>query len=103
MDEFLAACDAAFSFLVREFGFERLSLPMAHNRYSVRFRKKEFEVDVFGESYGNSADCQLVRGNDRLYLGLLLPQSAQTGAPRDSSHRWRPSPRSCGSTHGFCR
>ena len=81
LDEFLAACDAAFSFLVREFGFQRLSSPMAHNRYSVRFKKNEFEVDVYGESYGNSADCQLVRGNDRLYLGLLLPRSAQTPRP----------------------
>jgi hypothetical protein len=81
MDEFIAACDAAFSFLVREFGFERLSSPMQHNRYSVRFRKKELGVDVYGESYGNSADCQLVRGEDRLYLGLLLPPSAQTPRP----------------------
>ena len=81
LDEFVAAIDAAFAFLVRDHGFERLSRPMEHNRYSVRFKKGELEVDVYGESYGGSADCQLVRGTDRLYLALLLPASAQTPRP----------------------
>jgi hypothetical protein len=81
LDEFIVAVDAALAFLVRDYGFERLSKPMEHNRYSVRFKKGELEVDVYGESYGGSADCQLVRGADRLYLSLLLPPSAQTPRP----------------------
>jgi len=71
--EFLACCDVACEFLVREYGFERLASPLEHNRYSVRFRRGEFEVDVYGESYGQTASCDLVRGEERLYLGLLLP------------------------------
>ncbi len=81
LDEFLAACDSAFAFLVREYGFKRLPTPMEFNRYSVRYKKNELEVDVYGESYGNSAECQLVRGDDRLYLSLLLPPSAHTPRP----------------------
>ena len=82
LDEFLAACDTAFAFLVRDYGFKRLAKPMEFNRYSVRFKKDELEVDVYGESYGDSAECQLVRGDDRLYLSLLLPLSAQTPRPQ---------------------
>jgi len=81
LDEFLAACDTAFAFLVRDYGFKRLPKPMEFNRYSVRYKKNELEVDVYGESYGNSAECQLVRGDDRLYLSLLLPPSARTPRP----------------------
>ena len=81
LDEFLAACDSAFAFLVRDYGFKRLPKPMEFNRYSVRYKKNELEVDVYGESYGNSAECQLVRGDDRLYLSLLLPPSAHTPRP----------------------
>ncbi len=82
LDEFLAACDTAFAFLVHDYGFKRLARPMESNRYSVRYRKDELEVHVYGESYGDSAECQLVRGDDRLYLSLLLPSSAHTPRPQ---------------------
>jgi hypothetical protein len=81
LDEFIAACDTAFAFLVSDYGFKRLGKPMEFNRYSVRYKKDELEVDVYGESYGGSAECQLVRGDDRLYLSLLLPPSAKTPRP----------------------
>ncbi|HET6463603.1 MAG TPA: hypothetical protein VFH33_07370 [Candidatus Krumholzibacteria bacterium] len=81
LDEFVAACDKAFAFLVNDYGFTRLAKPMEFNRYSVRYRKNDLEVDVYGESYGNSTECQLVRGDDRLYLSLLLPLSAQKARP----------------------
>jgi hypothetical protein len=50
-----------------------LASPLEHNSFSVRFRKGEFEVDVYGENYGQTASCDLVRGGERLYLGLLVP------------------------------
>jgi hypothetical protein len=73
LDEFLACCQAECEFLVLEYGFERLAVPLEHNSYSMRFRKGEFEVHVYGENYGQTASCDLVRGGDRLSLGLLVP------------------------------
>lgn len=78
LEEFLECCDRECEFLVREYGFERLSLPLEYNKYSVRFRRGEFEVDVFGENYGESASCELVRGQDSLYFGLLIPAADRT-------------------------
>jgi len=73
LDEFLACCQAECEFLVREYGFERLAVPLERNSYSVRFRKGEFEVAVYGENYGQTASCDLLRGGERLSLGLLMP------------------------------
>ena len=75
LDEFRAAVDAAFAFLVRDYGYERLDEPREYNEYSVRFRKGELGVDVYGESYGQTAACELVRGNDRLGPGFLVPRA----------------------------
>jgi hypothetical protein len=73
LTEFIACCQAECEFLVREYGFVLLASPREHNEYSVRFRKDEFGVDVYGETYGETASCDLVRGGDRLSLGLLIP------------------------------
>jgi hypothetical protein len=73
LEEFLACCDAACEFLVRDYGFVRMTTPMEYNEYSVRFRKGELGVDVYGESWGQTAACDLVRGEDRLSPGLLVP------------------------------
>jgi hypothetical protein len=86
LEEFLACCDAECGFLVREFGFARLEAPREYNPYSVCFRKGPLGVDVFGESWGQSASCELVRGEDSLYLGLMVPvehrpKRAHPGAP----------------------
>ncbi len=71
--EFLTCCQVECEFLVREYGFKQLASPLEYNSYSVRFRKGEFEVHVYGENYGLNASCDLVRGGERLYLGLLVP------------------------------
>jgi hypothetical protein len=71
--EFVACCDAEFEFLVREYGFARSPSPMEYNEFSVRFRKGALGVDVYGENWGEAASCDLLRGSDRLYLGMLLP------------------------------
>jgi hypothetical protein len=84
LEEFLACCDVEFGFLVREHGFERLASPREYNDYSVRFRKGDLGVDVYGENYGATASCDLVRGNDELYLGLLVP-TAERQAPKKLS------------------
>ena len=81
--EFLACCDAECEFLVREYGFERLDSPMEYNEYSVRFRKGELEVDVYGENWGQAASCDLVRGEERLYFGLLVPPSERQPQKRN--------------------
>jgi hypothetical protein len=81
LEEFLACCDAACEFLVHEYGFVRMATPMEYNPYSVRYRKGELGVDVYGESWGETAACHLVRGEDRLSPGLLVP-AAQRPAPR---------------------
>jgi hypothetical protein len=73
LGEFLDYCRVECEFLVRDYGFERLVAPLEHNRYSVRFRKGEFEVAIYGETYGLTASCDLVRRGERLPLGLLLP------------------------------
>jgi hypothetical protein len=87
LEEFRACCDRECEFLVREYGFERLPEPLEYNEYSVRFRKLEFEVAIYGENYGEAASCELVRGEDRLYLGLLVPAEKRSGS---RSRRTRP-------------
>ena len=71
--EFLACCDAECEFLVREYGFVRLPSPREYNEYSVCFRKGALGVDVYGESWGQAASCELVRDADRLHFGMLMP------------------------------
>jgi hypothetical protein len=73
LEEFLACCQAECGFLVREHGFVLLDTPMEYNQYSVCFRKDELGVDVYGENYGKAASCDLVRGEDRIDVGLLVP------------------------------
>ena len=53
---------------------------MEYNEYSVRFRKMEFEIDIYGENWGASASCDLIRGDDNVYLGLLVPAAARTAS-----------------------
>ena len=79
--EFIACCQAECEFLAGEYGFVLLASPREHNRFSVRFRKGEFGVDVYGEGYGETASCDLVRGEDRLPLSMLVP-AADRGAHR---------------------
>ena len=75
LEEFLACCQAACEFLVRDFGFQQLPSPMEYNPFSVQFRKGEIGVDVYGANWGQTASCDLVRGDARLGLGLLIPAS----------------------------
>jgi hypothetical protein len=95
LEEFLACCDRECEFLVRDYGFERLSSPKEYNEYSVRFRKMELEVDIYGENWGATASCDLIRGEDHVYLGLLVPasrpvsiasQTHKAGTARSDSH-----------------
>ncbi len=86
LEEFLTFCQAACEFLIREYGFVRLPSPLEYNQHSVCFRKGDFGVDVYGENYGETASCDLVRGGDRLYLGLFVPV-AQREAPRREGPR----------------
>jgi len=86
LEEFLACCETACEFLVREYGFLRLSSPREYNRYSVRYQKGDLGVDVYGESYGETASCDLVKGGARLDLGLLVP-AAQRKPPRRKGTR----------------
>lgn len=74
LEEFKAAVDMAFAFLVRDYGFERMAQPREYNEFSVCFRKGELGVDVYGESWGQTAGCELVRGKDRLSPGFLIPR-----------------------------
>ena len=37
----------------------------------------EFGVDIYGENWGAAASCDLVRGEDHVYLGLLVPAAAR--------------------------
>ena len=80
LEEFLACCDRECEFLVRDYGFERLSSPKEYNEYSVRFRKMELEVDIYGENWGATASCDLIRGEDHVYLGLLVPVAARSAS-----------------------
>lgn len=73
LPEFLACCRAECEFLVSEYGFELLAEPREYNDFSVRFRKGELGVDIYGENWGASASCELLRGKDELYLGFLVP------------------------------
>ena len=79
--EFVACCRAECEFLTSEYGFEPLAEPREYNPFSVRFRRGELGVDVYGENWGASASCELVRGEDRLYFAFLVP-SAERRAPR---------------------
>lgn len=87
LEEFLECCRVEGEFLVRDYGFERLSSPREYNPYSVCFRKGQLGVDIYGENYGQAASCDLVRGDDNLYLGLIVPAD-QRKAP--SSKRMSP-------------
>ena len=60
---------------------------MEYNEYSVRFRKGDLEVVVYGENWGQAASCDLVRGKERLSPGFLVP-AADRQAPK--SKRVRP-------------
>ena len=82
LDEFVAACDDAFGFLVRDHGFQRLAEPREYNQYSVCFRKGELGVDIYGENWGQNASCDLVRGNDDLYLTLIIPRTERKPWPK---------------------
>ena len=73
LEEFLSHCQAKCQFLVSEYGFELLPTPREYNQFSVRFAKGEFEVDVYGENYGQNASCDLIRGTDHLALGFMMP------------------------------
>ena len=86
LDEFLACCQAACEFLVRDFGFQQLPSPMEYNEYSMRFRKGEFGVDIYGTNWGQNASCDLVRGGARLGPGMLIPASQR------AAHRPRGNP-----------
>lgn len=79
--QFVSACDAMFGFLVRDYGFHRMATPMDYHRYSVCYRKGDLEVDVYGEGYGTLTACALLRGDDRLDLGILLPAEARHPLP----------------------
>lgn len=73
LEEFLRHCHERCVFLVSEYCFELLPEPREYNEFSVRYRKGEFEVHVYGENYGENASCDLVRGTDRLPLGFMMP------------------------------
>jgi hypothetical protein len=73
LDEFLACCRAEFEFLASEYGFERLAEPREYNDFSVRFRKGELEVHVYGVNWGQGTMCDLFRGKDELFYGFLVP------------------------------
>jgi len=81
LEEFLACCDVECEFLVREYGFERLAEPREFNEFSVRFRKGDLEVHVYGENWGEAASCDLVKGGEELFLGLLVP-AAERQTPK---------------------
>lgn len=86
LEEFIACCQAECEFLIREYGFVQLASPLEYNSYSVRFRKGEFGVDVYGESYGETASCDLVRGEDRVFLGLLVPAAQRVAHKPKGAH-----------------
>ena len=73
LEEFLRHCHEQCGFLVSEYGFELLPDPLEYNAFSMRFVKGELGVDLYGESYGENASCDLVRGTDRLALGFMMP------------------------------
>jgi hypothetical protein len=73
LEEFLECCRQECEFLVIEYSFELLSSPREYNDYTVRFRKGDLEVHTIGENYGKAASCELLRGDDSLYLGFLVP------------------------------
>lgn len=79
--DFIGACDAAFAFLIIEYGFERAPDPREYNEFSVRYRKGDLGVDIYGEGWGKYATCDLIRGADELDLGLLLPREQRTALP----------------------
>lgn len=82
LEEFLACCRSEFEFLIGEHGFAPWTPPEDYNRFSACFRKGELGVDVYGENYGENAACDLVRGEDRLFLGMLIPAEARAARGR---------------------
>lgn len=87
LEEFLACCDREYGFLVRDYGFERLREPREYNEFSVRFARAALEVHVYGENWGQSASCDLVRGDDHVSLGWLMPR---VEGPRRARRKHRP-------------
>lgn len=85
LEEFLACCREACGFLVEEFGFTLQAATREYNEYSVCYRKGELGVDVFGENWGQSASCELLRGKDELYLGLMVPVAARAVRSRKAA------------------
>jgi hypothetical protein len=81
LEEFLECCRAECDFLIHDYGFERLSLPLEYNAFSLRFRKGDLEVDIYGENWGATASCDLIRGRDNLYFALLIP-AAERQVPK---------------------
>lgn len=69
---------------------------MEYNEYSVCFRKDTLGVDVYGESWGKAASCDLVRGADRLHLGMLAP-----AAPIEAQKRKRALPGQLAQVHAL--
>jgi hypothetical protein len=80
--EFRGACDAAFAFLIIDFGFERVAETTAHSPFGLRYRKAELGVDIYGEGYGTSAACSLLRGADKLDLVWMLPPAERMPLPK---------------------
>jgi hypothetical protein len=89
LTEFLATCDAAFAFLISDYGFERLPEPREYNQYSVCFRKGDLQVEVYGENWGQNASCDLLRGKDNLYLSLIIPTAERKPWPRGQLNQIR--------------
>lgn len=85
--DFIATCREQFAFLESHFQFLLLPTPREYNAFSVRWRRGEFGVDVYGEGYGTSASCDLLIGeSDVVSLGLLIPPSERS-APRPKKQR----------------
>jgi hypothetical protein len=80
--DFIGACDASFAFLILEYGFVRAAETMEHRPFGVRYRKGELAVDIYGESYGKTAACALLRGSDRIDLVWMLPTEERKPLPK---------------------
>jgi hypothetical protein len=85
LEEFIACCRTEFEFLVSEYGFEQLAEPREYNDFSVRFRKGELEVQIYGVNWGERAMCDLVRGNEELFFGFLVPAAEREAYRKKAS------------------
>jgi len=79
--DFIGACDASFAFLILEHGFARVAETMDHSPFGARYRQGERAVDIYGESYGKTAACSLLRGTDRIDLVWMLPAAERKKLP----------------------